>query len=201
MFLRSKLLCERIQEIAAKAAAISEGVLLFEEFIALPHYGSVILRFDLKKEQYSLDEVDRYENLLRSLVGEDFLIDFMGSVYRKLGIEPQKLPSILEELYDSYREEPIFPLAYAQEIREDAKGLLHFCGLGEDLPVWEIQPEEGEILLLLLAEENGEPHTVTKDGSCVHVMEVEQRSCRSLMGAAFYARRKNISLLRALLQA
>ena len=46
MFLRSKLLSERIQEIAAKAAAISEGVLLFEEFIALPHYGSVILRFD-----------------------------------------------------------------------------------------------------------------------------------------------------------
>ena len=56
-------------------------MLSYEEYIALPYYGQIILRFMLHEDTVTLDDLDRYENLLNSIVGDEFLTDFMGTVY------------------------------------------------------------------------------------------------------------------------
>ena len=49
----------------------------------MPYYGgNIILRFDLKKEKVTLDELDQYEALMYEIVKDDFLIDFMGDIYK-----------------------------------------------------------------------------------------------------------------------
>lgn len=198
MYTTSKALKDQINALAVQISDQSAGKIRFEEYIALPYYGHIILRFDLNGE-VSLAQLDEYEAQISDIVGDAFLIDFMGRVYRKVGIRLENFPELFLKCRGQYRAEPVPASVHAEQIREDAAYLLRLCGLSEQLPVWEIQPEE-EIELLTLGDGYVDFGLHQKEGLTIHAAQVNQKECEGLLKACLYAKRSRISLARALLR-
>jgi len=199
VFITSKQLEERIEIVSNEIALRSGGKVTFEEYISLPYYGYVILRFNLNENHYTIADVDRYESMMYDCVGDEFLIDFMGDVYSNIGIDYRKMDKLFANCLDFYKNEQLFKSSYAETIENDAKQLLALCNLPTNLPVWEIQIEE-EILLLLMGDKNKSLGQYKKEGIVVNVYQVESKPCEGLISAAFYAKRSNVSLANVLLK-
>ncbi len=191
----SKRMRVYIDEIEEK----SEGVLIFVEYIPLPCFGNTTLRFDIDKENYTLKDLDAYEAFMQDIVKDEFLIDFMGSVYQKVGFEPWMYEEKFRKCYHKYRDVPIIARDYQTELKNDAISLLEKCGLSPNLKAWEIQIEE-EIALLVLGEENRKIGTYALENNKIHVYEVEEIPCIGLMRAILYAKMQHISMVRVLLE-
>ncbi len=200
MYLLDEKLIKRIGQIAEAAAAGSDNSVRYEEYIALPYYGQVILRFDLDKAEVTLDEIDSYENMLYGLVGDEFLVDFMGSVYKKAGVDLGDPEALFTALSTRLADESIEASIHAAGINEDAKYLLNAAGLDPDKKVWEIQLEDDSFMLLILGEQNKKLMEMDI-GSKLIVGEVNERACEGLIKAAFHAKRNRISLARVLMSA
>jgi hypothetical protein len=147
-----------------------------------------------------LDELDSYEKLIYEVVGNDFLIDFMGDVYKKVGVDFSKLDDKLNKFSQRYKDEPSYEQAsYASEIRKDAEYLLAKAGLDTDQSVWEIQVDEDELIVLIMGEEHKKIAEVEgKPNICV--AEVPSTQCLGLYKATLYAKRNKISLARLLVE-
>ena len=199
MYLLSPGLQERIHAIAAEAEMRSDHRVRYEECIALPFFGQIVLRFTLDQEDVSLADLDAYETMLNAVAGGEFLMDFMGAVYRKAGLDPAGLENRLTSLCEEMPKEEIPPTVHADGIRRDAEYLLRSAGMDTGLPVWEIQPEEGEWTVLIL----GRDHRSLKEACSnerITVLETAERPCAGLVRAALYARRNHVSLARVLLE-
>ena len=199
MFLTGDWLQDRLIALDEQVQEATQGAVRREEYIALPYFGQIMVRFQTD-EAVSLDEVDALERKLQYLAGDDFLVDFMGSVYRQLGVEYSRLDEINERLGQRFKEEPIQQGPYAEQIEKDAQTLLLQCGFSDTVPVWEIQWENDEYYLLLL----GEKSRAIRSIACqppIHVSEVNKARCDGLMRAAFAARRLGVSLGRLMLEA
>ena len=83
MFIKSPELLERIQKVSDDINKRSGGLIVFEEYIAVPIFGFVTLRFELLSEEVTRAELDGYERLMQEAAGDEFQVDFMGSVYKK----------------------------------------------------------------------------------------------------------------------
>ena len=139
MFLTSEWLWERLMQLERKAKEATKGALWLEEYIALPAFGGqIIVRFQADCS-LTLDQVDEMERILQSLAGDEFMVDFMGNIYRQLGIDYARLDEINERLGRQYFEEPILRGPYTEQIQADARELLLQCAMPEDAPVWKIQ--------------------------------------------------------------
>lgn len=193
MFITSKHLKERVQTVSNEIALKSGDKVTLAEYIFLPYYGYVILRFNLNENYYTLEDVDRYESMMYDCVGDEFLIDFMGDVYRNIGIDYRKMDKLLADCFDFLKDEKLFKSSYAEMIENDAKQLLSLCNLPTDLPVWEIQIEE-EIVLIILGDSNKSLGRYMKDNIVINAFQVASKPCAGLISAAFYAKRSNVSL-------
>lgn len=198
MYLSNDNLQKRINEISAQVETRSDGIIRYEEIIALPYFGAIILRFSVAGASVSLEELDRYEALLYEIVGDEFLIDFMGSVYQNAGVRYENFGRTLEKLADQYKNEAWAPTIHAAGIRSDAKELLQAVGLDPDLPVWEIQQEEEETLLLIMGEGEKQLARIDFDGKPLCVAEVPGKPCSGLFYAACHGKRSRVSLGRLL---
>ena len=198
MFITSEMLTERIDKIAKEVDKQSNHECVFEEFVAVPHFGQIVLRFMLNKEEYSLEDLDCYETMLSSIAGEDFLCDFMGCVYKKAGVDYSKLGNQLMRLNDKFMDEPTITSSYYDAIKEDASMLLRIAGLDPNAEVWEIQVEDGEYTLLLLGKENKSLMNISEPIK-LNVGEVEEKACTGLIKGTFFCRRNHISLARVLM--
>ncbi len=178
----------------------SEGVLVFVEYIPLPFFGNTTLRFDIKKESYTLEDLDAYEAFMQDIVQDAFLVDFMGSVYQRVGFEPWMYEEKFRRCYHKYQDVPIVAREYQQELRKDAAFLLRKCGLPIDARVWEIQNEE-EIALFVFGAQNRKIGTYALEDNAIQVYEVEEVPCIGLMRAIMYASLQHISMVRVLLEA
>lgn len=199
MFLTSELLRERLVQLERKVKEATQGALWLEEYVAVPAYGQIMARFQTI-EPVTPEKVDQWERLLRELAGDEFMVDFMGNIYRQLGIDYARLDEINERLGRQYFEEPILRGPYTEQIQADARELLLQCAMPEDAPVWEIQWEDNEYVLLLLGQEHRAIRTVESDPH-IHVQEVNGSLCEGLMRAAFAAKRMGVSLGRLMLEA
>lgn len=198
MYLTSERLLKRIQDISNEAELASDHALSFEEYTALPFFGQIILRFALNLDEYTLDDLDRYESLLNDIAGEEFMTDFMGVVYKKVGVDFSTLDQRLIEMTPQFSAEEIHDSIHADGVREDAATLLKRAGLDTNIPVWEIQIEEDENSLLLLGKENKLLFTVDAPMR-LSVMEVDGNRATGLIKTAFYCKKNGISLARVLL--
>lgn len=199
MFINSDQLRGRIKSISDEVYKKSNGSIVFAEYIALPFFGQIILRFDLSDHAYNIDDLDHYEAFLYGIVKDEFLVDFMGEVYRKVGIDYQSLEDIFVKCLSFYDGEYSYKSVYAEKIETDAKYLLDLCGLSKSEPVWEIQVEE-EVYLLLFGESNQKLGRYMEDDLTVNVFSANADACHGLAKAAFYSKHFNVSLARALLQ-
>ena len=199
MFLTGDWLQDRLIALDEQVQEATRGAVRREEHIALPYFGQIMVRFQTD-EAAALEEVDAWERKLQRLAGDDFLVDFMGSVYRRLGVDYRRLDEIVERLGQRFKGEPVYGGPFAEQIEADARALLLPCGMPETAPVWEIQWEEGEYALLLMGRENRIVRTVEGEPP-IHVMEVNGVLCEGLMRAAFAARRMGVSLGRLMLEA
>ena len=199
MFLTSEWLWERLMQLERKAKEATQGALWLEEYVAVPAYGQIMARFQTI-EPVTPEKVDQWERLLRELAENEFMIDFMGNIYRQLGIDYARLNEINERLGRQYFEEPILRGPYTEQLQADARELLLQCAMPEDAPVWEIQWEDNEYVLLLLGQEHRAIRTVESDPH-IHVQEVNGSLCEGLMRAAFAAKRMGVSLGRLMLEA
>ena len=199
MFLTSEWLWERLMQLERKAKEATQGALWLEEYIAVPAYGQIMARFQTN-EPVTPEKVDQWERLLQELAENEFMIDFMGNIYRQLGIDYARLDEINERLGRQYFEEPILRGPYTEQLQADARELLLQCAMPEDAPVWEIQWEDNEYVLLLLGQEHRAIRTVESDPH-IHVHEVNGSLCEGLMRAAFAAKRMGVSMGRLMLEA
>lgn len=200
MYILENVLLNQIDSIAKAVKEKTNNVVNYEEYIAIPYFGNIILRFTLDKPDVSLDELDFYEKLIYEIAGDEFLIDFMGEVYKKVGVDFSKLDDRLKDFSKRYKDEPTDKQAsYASEIRNDAKYLLAKAGLDTDQPVWEIQVDEDELIILIMGKEHKKIAEVEgKPNICV--AEAPSNQCLGLYKAALYARKNQISLARLLVE-
>lgn len=195
MYIDSPGLLQSIASIANEAARRTNNLVTFREYIALPHYGgNIMLRFDLNADKCSIDELHRYEALLYSIAGDDFLIDFMGDVYQKIGMNPEALGMKLHELFVRYQDEPITDSVHKEAVLEDARSLQKIAGVSRFARVWEIQPGNPTLMLILGNQNALFRKTSLPDGTPLVVAEVREEECEGLMKAAFYAKRNHVSL-------
>lgn len=199
MYINSTELKEKIAQTANVVKERSNGRFVFEEYIALPYYGNIILRFNITDENYTIDDLDHYENLIYEWIDDDFFVDFMGSVYKQVGFDFSKMRDYYLKCLEIYQDEDIYDSIYASKIREDGKYLLKNCGYDENLNVWEIQVDEDELALLILSDETRFKESSIVEGVKVEVIEVERTQCEGLMRATFYARRNHISIMKAIM--
>ena len=198
MYLLEEPLLGRIKRIAELAEQKTGGALRFEEYIALPTHGAVTLRFMLDDNDITLEKLDGYEAQLYDIIGDEFIADFMGSVYAKAGVDFSELEARLAGLAYALAEEPVIPTPHAPGIARDAVELLKRAGLSPDRAVWEIQVEDGELLMLLLSDDNKAPVCFGGEPR-LFVGEAYKKPCEGLIRAAFYAKRNRISLARLLM--
>lgn len=199
MFFTGAWLRSRFSELEGKAREATQGSVWVEECIAVPAFGQIVVRFQTDTP-VTLELVDRWERHLQGLAGDEFMIDFMGNVYRQIGVDYGRLDQINEKLARQFADEPMVRGPYAEQIQRDAEELLRTCGLSEDLPVWEIQYEGGEYSLLLLGKGNRFVRTVQGERP-IHILEADETLCRGLQQAVFAAKRTGVSLGRLLLEA
>ena len=199
MYITSEKLKSRIEEIAWEVNERFDRHILLEEYIGLPYFGQIILRFMLEGEDYTLVDLDRYERELYQIVGDEFLVDFMGSVYRKAGVDYSDLCKIFRAMEAEYRDEVVAPSIHSEEIRTDAKELLKAAGMDPEQKVWEIQLEDGGYVLLLLGKENREILEM-QEPVRVLVQEVGETECTGLIKAAIRCKRLGVSLGRLMME-
>lgn len=192
MFLTGEWLRQRLSQLEADAHEATQGAIRLEEYIALPAFGQIMARFHTDSP-LTLAQVDEWERQLRELAGDEFMIDFMGSVYRQLGVDYGRLEELIERLGKRFADELIEAGPFAQQIQADAEELLRRCALPETTPVWEIQIEENELSLLLMGRENRNLGTVPGDPT-ICLYEADGDQCTGLMRAAFAAKRLGVSL-------
>ena len=197
MYLLSETLKNKINEIAERVRRQSNGLFVFEEYIAIPYYGHIILRFNITSSDYTLTDLTAYEQEIYSLIDDDFLIDFMGSVYKNVGFDLANMEQIFKKCGQYYNDEKLIESRYASEIRNDGKYLLKACGYDETLDVWEIQVDEDELALLILADETTFKGSCEVEGKKVEIIEANRKQCEGLMKTILYAKRKHISLIEA----
>ena len=154
MFLTGAWLRERIVELDRRVRSVTDDLVRMAEYIALPCFGGqIIVRFTVENI-ITLEKADELERKLRELAGDEFLVDFMGSVYRRLGVDYSRLDEIAERLGKRFKDEPLYKGPYAEFIEADARTLLSQCDFPQTVPVWEIQWEDEEYALLLMGDEN-----------------------------------------------
>ncbi|MBQ7518883.1 MAG: hypothetical protein IJU12_01080 [Clostridia bacterium] len=200
MFINSDALLKKIQEAADSVAERSNGKVVYEEYIALPYHGQIILRFNLLEEHPSIDGLDRYETMARACVADEFLIDFMGSVYQKIGVNYRSLDALFAKCATLYGNEQMPKSRYAELIVQDAEHLLKAIGLPAETAVWEIQPED-ELLLFVMGDQHSAMGKFSTPDATVNVFQVPSAMCNGLMAATYYAKRQGISLAHALVMA
>lgn len=199
MYIYSEYLKKRIEEIAVQVKERTKGIVSYEEFIAIPYFGNIILRFNLEMEHYVIDDLDNYEKLIYDIVGDEFLVDFMGSVYKKVGVDFSNQEGQYAKMAEKYKDESIVSSIHAVGIRDDAKILLEKAGIDNNKDVWEIQVDDNELVLLILGDHNKKIKEIS-DQVNLYIGEVNQTSCMGLMKATCYAKRNHISVARILLE-
>ena len=197
MYLLSSSLTKRIEEISSEVSARSGGRIRFEEFIALPFFGQIVLRFTTDAEEITLAALDRWERELYEITGDEFLADFMGDVYQKAGADFSDLDARLIQMAEQYADETCIPSVHAKAICEDAALLLKSAGLSPNEKVWEIQTEDDRFLLLIMGAEDQMPQPAEQMPG-IFTGTVAEQKCTGLLKAALYARRNRISLGRAI---
>ena len=197
LYLQSEGLKKQIREIAAEAESKFGGKVCFEEMIALPFFGQIILRFDFLEAAAGPEKLDRLENELRDMAGPDFLVDLMGSAYASAGIDLSGLEERLPALSARYEKEKRPDSVHAHLLLKDASVLLREAGMDPGLPVWEIQIEQGRITLLTMGEDAKPAFPVRAHGD-LFVVGVSGLAYTGLFRAALYAGRMRMSLARVL---
>lgn len=198
LYILSDTLRTRIDEIACAVKESTGGAVCYTEYIAIPCFGQIILRFDLEREHFTIDQLDRYESLIYAITGDELLIDFMGSVYRKVGVDYSDQDAKYASMADRFKEEIIDISPHADGIRSDAEHLLKLADMDETADVWEIQVEDDALILYLLGDVNREIKQLSEPIK-LFIGEANRVSCTGLMKAAFFAKRNQISLGRILL--
>ena len=198
MYITGEKLKRRIEEVEREVNERFDRHILLEEYIGLPYFGQVILRFMLEEEDYTLEDLNRYERELYQIVGDEFLVDFMGSVYRKVGVDYSDLGKIFRAMEAEYRDEAVEPSIHSEGIREDARELLKAAGMDPDQKVWEIQLEDGCFILLLLGKENRKIAEIQEPVRLL-VQETGETESTGLIKAAMRCKRLGISLGRLMI--
>lgn len=202
MFIKSNELLERIKAVSGEINKRSGGLIVFEEYIAVPVFGFVTLRFDLLSEEVTLAELDGYEKLMQEAAGDEFQVDLMGSVYKGAGVSLQAMQARFARCFEAYEGETIAPSPYADRIRADAAALLKLFSLPEDSPVWEIQVND-ELDVLVFADKRSEPRRYGSDGLSANLFTLspaDRIESEGLVRALFYAKRNGISLASAVMR-
>ena len=199
MYITGEKLKRRIEEVEREVNERFDRHILLEEYIGLPYFGQIILRFMLEEEDYTLEDLDRYERDLYQIVGDEFLVDFMGSVYRKVGVDYSDLGKIFRAMEAEYRDEVVAPSIHSEGIREDARELLKAAGMDPEQKVWEIQLEDGCYILLLLGKENREILEM-QEPVRLFVQEAGETECTGVMKAAMRCKRLGVSLGRLMME-
>lgn len=202
MFIKSQALMERIKEVSDTVYEKSGGLIVFEEYIAVPLFGFFTLRFDLLSEEVTLAELDGYERLIQEAAGDEFQVDFMGSVYKRAGVSLQAMQASFARCRDAYESESIASSVYAERIKADAAALLKLFSMPEDTPVWEVQVDD-EFDVLVFGDERKEPRRYESNGLAVNLFTLsptDRIECEGLVRALSYAKRNGISLASAVMR-
>jgi len=202
LFIKSPELLERIKAVSDDIYEKSGGLLVFEEYVAAPLFGFIILRFELMREECTLEELDGYERLMQEAAGDEFQVDLMGSVYKKAGVSLQAMQARFARCREVYEGEIIAPSVYAEMIIADAAALLKRFSMPDDTPVWEIQVDD-ELDVLVFGNERKEPMRYEADGFAVNLFTLspaDRIDSEGLVRALFYAKRNGISLASAVMR-
>ena len=140
-------LSNEIKEIVDKKVKLVlneySDLLEYEEFIAMPDYGEIIIiRFKLKEvNSLSLDDLDKLETQLRKLVGNEFWVNLMGNTYQKYsnGVSFSEAFIYANQCMESldFKNHEVY---YRDNLKKDKEFIKKSLGLDGEQTIWEIQP-------------------------------------------------------------
>lgn len=201
MYIQSPELLLKIASIADAAEKQTGNLVSFREYAALPHYGgNIMLRFSLNSDSCTAEALGRIEQTLYSLSGDEFLIDFTGDIYQKAGIDPAASGEKLHSLFVLHQDEPITCSVHQDAVLEDARALQKAAGVSRFARVWEIQPGNPTVMMILGRQNALFRQTVLPDGTPLVVLEVMEEECEGLMKTAFCAKRLRTTIAGLLLR-
>lgn len=195
MYLESTNLLSKINEISERVAEETNYKVGFVEFIAVPYYGgNIVLRFRMSDCNYTLDDLSIYTNAIYNIVGNEFLIDFIGEVYQRIGIDYLCLKQKLVKFSEIYKDEKIIISVHCKKVEADTRYLLTLAGLDMNTKVWEIIIGD-DITLMVLGKKNRIMKTIENVAyKKIYVIEAVEKECEGLEKATMFAKRNNISL-------
>ena len=103
MFVEEIEFIDYLEHIKVEVDKRTNHHVVFEEYVIVPFFGFIILRFNLSDNIVTLDELDGYETQLYEIVGDNYLVDFMGTVYHRVGVDFTKLSDILSNYMKSLK--------------------------------------------------------------------------------------------------
>ena len=202
MYVISNEVRNEIAGIVLEAEAELKNQVKFDEYIAVPYYGSnIILRFNYTgSEALTIEKLNALENNLRKIAGPKYMANFMGNIYRELGLDMTRLPEILEKIDKSF-DAPIEQNKYHERgLSGDVDFLKEILNLPVPPIVWEIQVNKNDLVFILLGEAEKETVSMEYNGNRLIVSFIPfHNSYRGLMKAAWLAQRDEKSICQVLL--
>ncbi len=207
MYVTSQELVNDINLTINRVDLIFGGRLKFDEYIAIPCYGTnIILRFSfIGNDNLTLQEIDELEESLRQTVGERYFGNLMGTVYQKQGLDYTKIKSITQKIDSLIDIEIITNYFHKTELGNDCSQLKSLFNLTETPNIWEIQVNEDEILVLTLYSgerpaQNNEIKAFAGENRKIKLVFIEDdNSYRGLMKTAMLAITQKVSMCHVLL--
>lgn len=206
MYMLSPSLTGEIQSAVARVRDILPD-LEFDEYIAIPDFGAnIILRFEYAgDEAITLGTLDAMESRLREQVGGDFMVNLMGDASRQCGLDFSRLGEILIRIDGNESASVRICDAHRDGLAADCAAIRRAFDLSDRFPIWEIQVNPEELLVLALHSPDEPPPFSDResmlDGHPVRVHFLpDDVSFRGLMKAAALAAEKNVSITHVLLE-
>jgi len=207
MYATSQELLNDIKMTEERVESLFGGRLKFEEYIAIPCYGSnIILRFSyVGSENISLPELDELEEDLRKTVGDRYFSNLMGTVYQKQGLNYENLKLTTQKIDSLVDIEITANHFHKAELDNDCAQIKSLFNLTETPNIWEIQVNDDEIIVLVLysgekpAQDN-EIKAIDEESRKIKLVFIEDDSSyRGLMKTAMLAVSQKVSMCHILL--
>lgn len=207
MYITSQELINDIKSTAERIELAFGGLLKFNEYIAIPCYGTnIILRFSyIGNDNINLQELDELEESLRKTVGERYFANLMGTVYQKQGLNYDNLKPTTQKIDSLVDMEITTNYFHKTGLNNDCVQIKTLFNLIETPNIWEIQVNTDEILILALCSgekplQDNELKGIDGESRKIKLVFVEDdNSYRGLMKTVMLAISQKVSMCHVLL--
>lgn len=205
MYITSETL---IQDIACTVQNVVQGLdsqICFDEYIAMPSFGAnIILRFRYTgNAPVNLALLNAIETKMRKVAGDRYLVNLDGAAYKACGLTYSCLPATLKAIHT--RADCPIPHCnfHASGLENDQQRICRLFQLPANTPLWEIQVNGDNLLVLALNAHDDAParKSIRADGKQIQLLFLKDDGSHiGMMKAVCLAYQQSVSICQVLIE-